>query len=78
MSFDFLLIRDHPIRGDGQRDFLRELERSTPPLPQDSLPDAAEARNDFWSISGNFKNCERRCVDKGVRLLLIRESAQGV
>ena len=33
---------------------IRESEGSPPPLPQDSLPDASEARNDFWSISGNF------------------------
>ena len=50
MSFDLLLIRDHLIRGDGQRDFLRELEGSPLPLPEDSLPDAGEARNDFWSL----------------------------
>ena len=48
------LIRDHPIRGEDQRDFLGESEGSPPSLPQDSLPDAGEARNDFWSISGNF------------------------
>ena len=34
--------------------FSRESEGSPQPLPQDSLPDAGEARNDFWSISGNF------------------------
>ena len=49
------LIRDHPIRGERQRDFLGESEGSPPP-PQDSLPDADEAINDFWSKSGNFKN----------------------
>ena len=48
------MIRDHPIRGEDQRDFLVESEGSPPPLPQDSLPDAGEARNDFWSMSGNF------------------------
>ena len=48
------MIRDHPIRGEGQRDFLRESGGSPPPLPQDSLPDAGEAINDFWSMSGNF------------------------
>ena len=42
------LIRDHPIRGEDQRDFWGESEGSTPPLPQDSLPDGSEARNDFW------------------------------
>ena len=48
------LIRDHPIRGVDQRDFPGESEGSPPPLLQDSLPDAGEARNDFGSISGNF------------------------
>ena len=48
------LIREHPIRGEGQRDFLGESEGSPPPPPQDSLPDAGEAINDFWSMSGNF------------------------
>ena len=43
------LIRDHPIRGEGQRDLLGESEGSLP-----SCPDAGEARNDFWSMSGNF------------------------
>ena len=41
------LIRDHPIRGEDQRNFLRESEGSPPPLPQDSFPDASEARHDF-------------------------------
>ena len=43
------LIREHPIRAEGQRDFLGESEGSPPPPPQDSYPDAGEARNDFWS-----------------------------
>ena len=48
------LIRDRPIRGESQRDFPGQSEWSPPPPPQDSLPDASEAINDFWSISGNF------------------------
>ena len=48
------LIRDHPIRGQSQRDFAGESEGSPPPPPQDSFPDACEAINDFWSMSGNF------------------------
>ena len=48
------LIRDHPIRGEGQRDFLGESEGSSPSPPHDSYPDAGEARNDFWSMSGNL------------------------
>ena len=44
------LIREHPIRGESRRDFLGESEAP----PQDSLPDAGEARKDFWSMSGSF------------------------
>ena len=47
------LIRDHPIRGKDQREFLGESEGSHP-QPQDSLPDAGEAMNDFWSMSGRI------------------------
>ena len=36
-----------------QLDFLGESEGSLPP-PHDSFPDAGEALNDFWSMSGNF------------------------
>ena len=48
------LIRDHPIRGESRWDFLGESEGSLPPPPRYSYPDAGEARNDFWSLSGNF------------------------
>ena len=34
-------------------DFLGESEGSLPP-PHDSFPDAGEAINDFWTMSGNF------------------------
>ena len=47
------LVREHPIRGESQRDFLGESEGSLP-QPHDSLPDAGEAMNDFWSMSGSF------------------------
>ena len=47
------LTRQRPIRGESHLDFLGESEGSLPP-PQDSLPDAGEAINDFWSMSGNF------------------------
>ena len=47
------MIRSRPSRGEGHVDFLGESEGSLP-QPHDSLPDAGEARNDFWSISGNF------------------------
>ena len=48
------LIRERPIRGESLLDFLGESEGSLPP-PQDSFPDASEAINDFWSMSGNFR-----------------------
>ena len=47
------LIRPRPIQGEGHVDFVGESEGSLPP-PQDSLPDAGEAINDFWSMSGNL------------------------
>ena len=47
------LIRERPIRGEGHEDFLGESEGSLPP-PHDSFPDASEAMNDFWSMSGNL------------------------
>ena len=47
------LVRHRPIQGESNIDFLGESEGSLPP-PQDSFPDAGEAINDFWSMSGNF------------------------
>ena len=68
------LIRVQPIRGEeGQRDFLGESEGSPPPLPQDSYPNAGEATNDFWSMSGNFKN--RHHVEPRVKLYSPREES---
>ena len=67
------LIQEHPIQGEGQRDFLGESEGSLPPPPQGSLPDAGEAINDFWSMSGNFKN--RHHVEPRVKLYSPREES---
>ena len=67
------LIREHPIRGEGQRDFLGESEGSPPPPPQDSFPDACEAINDFWSMSGNF--IYRHHVESRVKLYSPREES---
>ena len=67
------MIRDHPIRGEDQRDFLGESEASLPPLLHDSFADAGEAINDFWSISGNFKN--RHHVEPRVKLYSPREES---
>ena len=47
------LIRERPIRGESHVDFLGESEGSFSP-PQDSLPGDGEARNDYWSVSGNY------------------------
>ena len=46
-------IRQRPIQGESDIDFLGESEGSLLP-PHDSFPDAGEAMNDFWSRSGNF------------------------
>ena len=47
------LVRHRPIQGESTVDFLGEPEGSLP-QPQDSLLDAGEAINDFWSMSGSF------------------------
>ena len=47
------LVRPRPIQGESNIDLLGESEGSLP-RPQDSLPDARETINDFWSMSGNF------------------------
>ena len=52
-------------------DFLGESEGSLPPS-HDSFPDAGEAINDFWSMSGNFKN--RHHVEPRVKLYSPREN----
>ena len=66
------LIREPPIRGEGHVDFLGESEGSLSP-PHDSLPDAGEAINDFWSMSGNF--IYRHHVDPRVKLYSPREES---
>ena len=66
------LIREHPIRGEGHVDFRGESEVSLRP-PQDSLPDAGEATNDFWSMSGNF--IYRHHVEPRVKLYSPREES---
>ena len=59
------LIRHRPIQGENHINFLGESEGSRPP-PHDSFPDDGEAINDFWSMSGNFKN--RHHVEPRVKL----------
>ena len=52
--------------------FLGESEGSLPP-PHDSFPDAGEAINDFWSMSGNF--IYRHHVEPRVKLCTPREES---
>ena len=66
------LIRPRPIRGEGHIDFLGESEGSLP-QPHDSLPDAGEAMNDFWSMSGSF--IYRHHVEPRVKLYSPREES---
>ena len=65
-------VRQRPIQGESHIDFLGESEGSLPPL-HDSFPDAGEAINDFWSMSGNFKN--RHHVEPRVELYSPREES---
>ena len=65
-------IRERPIRGEGHLDFLGESEGSLSP-PHDSFPDACEAMDDFWSMSGNF--IYRHHVEPRVKLYLPREES---
>ena len=66
------LVRHRPNREESNIDFLGESEGSLP-RPQDSLPDAGEAINDFWSMSGSFKN--RHHVEPRVKLYWPREES---
>ena len=66
------LIRPRPIQGDGHVDFLGESEGSLP-QPHDSLPDAGEAINDCWSMSGSF--IYRHHVEPRVKLYSPREES---
>ena len=66
------LVRPRPIQGDSHVDFLGESEGSLPPL-HDSFPDAGEAINDFWSMSGSF--IYRHHVGPRVKLYSPREES---
>ena len=66
------LVRHRPIQGESNIDFLGESEGSLPP-PHDSLPDAGEAMNDFWSMSGSF--IYRHHVEPRVKLYSPREES---
>ena len=66
------MVRQRPIQGESNIDFLGESEGSLPP-PHDSFPDAGEAINDFWSMSGSF--IYRHHVEPRVKLYLPREES---
>ena len=63
------------MRGESNIDFLGESEGSLP-QPHDSLPDAGEAINDFWSMSGNF--VYRHHVEPRVKLYSPREESSPI
>ena len=69
----FEKIRNCPIRQKSRNDFLGESEGSPPAPPQDSLPDAGEAINDFWSMSRNF--VYRHHFEPRVKLYSSREES---
>ena len=64
------LIGHRPIQGESNIDFLGESEGSLPP-PHESFPNAGEAINDFWSMSGSF--IYRHRVEPRVKLYSPRE-----
>ena len=66
------LVRHRPIQGESNIDFFGESEGSLP-QPHDSLPDAGEAINNFWSMSGNF--IYRHHVEPRVKLYSPREES---
>ena len=66
------LVRYRPIQGESNIDFRGESEGSLP-QPHDSFPDAGEAMNDFWSMSGSF--IYRHHVEPRVKLYSPREES---
>ena len=66
------LVRHRPIQGESKIDFLGESEGSLPPS-HDSLSDAGDAINDFWSMSGSF--IYRHHVEPRVKLYSPREES---
>ena len=66
------MVRHRPLQGESNINFLGESEGSPPP-PHDSFPDAGEAMNDFWSMSGNFMY--RHHVEPRVQLYSPREAS---
>ena len=67
------MTRQRPIPEESNIDFLGESEGSFPPQLHDSFPDAGEAFNDFWSMSGSF--IYRHHVEPRVKLYSPREDS---
>ena len=62
------LMRDHPIRGEEQGNLRGESDGSSSTPFQDSPLCDGDARNDLWSMSGNF--IYRHHVEPRVKTLL--------
>ena len=67
------LIRDRPDRGEEQGNLQGESDGSFSTPLQDSSWYDGEARNDFWSISGNF--VYRHHVEPRIKLHVPREES---
>ena len=69
------LIRDHPERGEEQEVFRGESDElsSLNTLQDDSTREDAEAKNDFWSITGDF--FYRHHVEPSVKLYMPKEES---
>ena len=67
------LIRDRPERGEEQEVLLGESDKLSSPIPlqDDSTRDDAEAKNDFWSITGDYL----RHVEPRVKLYVPKEES---
>ena len=69
------LVKDHPERGEDQEVFQGKSDglSSPNPLQDDSTRDDAEAKNDFWSITGDF--IYRHHVEPRVKLYMAEEES---
>ena len=68
----YTLIQDSPDRGEEQGNLMGESDGSSSTPFQDSSLYDGEARDDFWSIPGNF--IYRRHVEPSVKLYVPREA----
>ena len=68
-------IMERPDRGEEQEVFRGESDGlcSPTPLQDDSTRDDAEAKNDLWSITGDF--IYRHHVEPNVKLYVVREES---